>query len=93
MHGIQAKSGIVLNTLNDCFMSNDMSLNLKKTNMLTSETTTTEAPFQNYKYEFLQDETYFRFLMPEIDTFMKWKTRVKLMLGNTQNLKCSDDGV
>jgi hypothetical protein len=39
LHEIQAKSRIVLNTLNHWFTSNGLSLNLKKTKVLKFETT------------------------------------------------------
>jgi hypothetical protein len=59
MHEIEAKSRILLNTLNHWF-TNGLSLNLKQTKVLKFESTNRKnMPLQlNYKNEVLHDETH-----------------------------------
>jgi hypothetical protein len=72
MHEIQAKSRIVLNTLNHAFTSNGLSLNLKKTKVLKFDSTNQKNMLLqlNYKNEVLHDETHIQFLGLEIDKFL-----------------------
>jgi hypothetical protein len=75
MHEIQPKLSIVFNYLKYWFTNNGLSLNLKETIYQKN------TPFQlSYKDELLQDGTDIRFMGLEMDKFMNWKTRVKLLL-------------
>jgi hypothetical protein len=88
---------MALNMLKYWFTNNGLSLNLTKTKILKFETTSqNDALFQSqYKNQHLQDVKNIKFLGIEMDKFMNWKVRVKLILpklGNAcfaiGNMKC-----
>jgi hypothetical protein len=72
---IQERPKLTLNSLNQWFKSNGLSLNLRKTKVLKFDIINHDSVPVHLKFndELLQEEIHITFLGIEIDKFLNWK--------------------